>query len=99
MDLIGPGTWMPIWPIATAASSVAVTLPRLNPASFFGPIQKPTASARKMASSGFERSMPTIHAQIPIRHLLTPGAVQAISATMTVPQIARNTLPTAYATP
>jgi len=35
---------MPSWPMATAASRVAVTLPRLNPATFLGPIQKPMAS-------------------------------------------------------
>jgi hypothetical protein len=52
VDLIGPGTVIPSWPIATAASNVAVTLPRLKPATFFGPIQNPTASARKIASSG-----------------------------------------------
>ena len=39
--MIGPGTSMPSWPIAIAASSVAVTLPSEKPASFFGPIEKP----------------------------------------------------------
>jgi hypothetical protein len=45
-------TVMPSCPMATAASKVAVTLPRLKPATFFGPTAKPIASARKMASSG-----------------------------------------------
>ncbi len=69
---MGPGTVMPSCPIATAASNVAVTLPRLKPASFFGPTRKPTASARKIASSGYERSVSTIHCQIPMTHLWTP---------------------------
>ena len=38
--------------MATAASSVPVTLPRLKPAIFFWPTQKPSASAKKIASSG-----------------------------------------------
>ena len=40
------------WPITTAASNVAVTLPRLKPPSFLGPIQNPIASDRNIASSG-----------------------------------------------
>ena len=70
VDLIGPGISMPSWPIATAASSVAVTLPKLKPPSFFGPSQKPTASATKIASSGYCRSVVTSQSIMlhPARH-------------------------------
>ena len=52
MDLTAFGTVMASCPIKTAASSVAVTFPRLKPATFLGPIQNPIASAKKIASSG-----------------------------------------------
>jgi hypothetical protein len=55
-------------PIATAASNVAVTLPRLNPASFFGPIQNPTASAKNTESSGYARSVLISHSLMAFSH-------------------------------
>jgi hypothetical protein len=58
-DLTALDTVMPRCPITTAASSVAVTFPTLKPATFLGPIQNPIARARKIASSGYERSVLT----------------------------------------
>ena len=77
VDLIGPGISMPIWPITTAASSVAVTLPRAKPAIFFAPSQKPSASARKMASSwiGAQRA----DDPVPDTHLLSPFAAHGFN--------------------
>jgi hypothetical protein len=68
-------------PMTTAARSVAVTVPRLKPASYIGPIQNPMASAKKIASSGYARSVLTNQSTIISRafafqHLLVDvGAV------------------------
>ena len=52
VDLIGPATVIPSWPMRTPASRVAVTFPSANPHTFNGPIANPTASAKNTASSG-----------------------------------------------
>ena len=45
--------------MTTPASSVPTTFPRLNEPMRIRPITKPTASVRKIASSGFSRSADT----------------------------------------
>jgi hypothetical protein len=56
--LIGPGNAMPNWPMPTATSSVAVTVPSEKPASFLRSDPEADREARKSASSGYERSVP-----------------------------------------
>src|SRR5262245_48633192 len=48
-------------PINTPASSVLVTTPRLNLPSLICPTQKPSASVRKIAISGYCRSISNSH--------------------------------------
>ena len=50
---------MSSWPMTTPASSVPTTLPRLNEPMRIRPMTKPTASVRKIASSGFSLSADT----------------------------------------
>src|SRR6185436_1422808 len=85
--------------MTTAASSVAVTLPRLNPPSFLGPIQKPTASARKIASSGYARSVSAIHCKRIIGSASTSPSRSGGQGDDNVAPEGKQDVPTAYATP